>query len=58
MGYCSSCGHFFSSSRDECPKCRVPLREKKLIYQKEKYPTQQINAGRIFFRSGAVVFRV
>jgi hypothetical protein len=37
----------------------MKLVEKKPLYQKEeKYPTQQITAGRIFFRSGMVVFKV
>ena len=57
MGYCPSCGHFYSSSREECPKCKVPLTGKK-ERSMEKYPTQQITAGRIFFRADGVVFKI
>jgi predicted amidophosphoribosyltransferase len=60
MGYCPSCRHFYSSSRDECPECKVSLVKDKPDHRRpqEKYPTQQITAGRIFFRSGGVVFKV
>jgi len=60
MGYCPSCRHFFSSSRDKCPDCGLPLVDKKPERKKiaENYPTHKITAGRIFFRNGRVVFNI
>jgi len=59
MSHCPSCRHFYSSSRDECPKCKVPLEKKKTCGKIiDSCPIHKITDGRIFFRSGGVVFRI